>query len=76
MITSAACFSRSPECREEIGKLPVVENLLVILQEYDLLSKRLAAMFCRCIVSVSDKMLCLKSSFFVEIVLHLSLLIK
>uniref|UniRef100_A0A3B4XU28 NIMA related kinase 10 n=1 Tax=Seriola lalandi dorsalis TaxID=1841481 RepID=A0A3B4XU28_SERLL len=28
-----------PECKEEIGKLPIVENLLVILQEYDLLSK-------------------------------------
>lgn len=34
-------FSCSPECKEEISELPIVENLLVILQEYDLLSKRL-----------------------------------
>ncbi|KAL6462149.1 hypothetical protein MHYP_G00285710 [Metynnis hypsauchen] len=29
-----------PECREKIGELSVVENLLTILQEYDMLSKR------------------------------------
>uniref|UniRef100_A0A3Q1HXN9 NIMA-related kinase 10 n=1 Tax=Acanthochromis polyacanthus TaxID=80966 RepID=A0A3Q1HXN9_9TELE len=27
------------ECKKEIGELPIVESLLVILQEYDLLSK-------------------------------------
>nr|XP_057910036.1 serine/threonine-protein kinase Nek10 isoform X2 [Doryrhamphus excisus] len=35
--------SRSPQCRDEIGALAIAENLLVILQEYDLLSKRMAA---------------------------------
>uniref|UniRef100_A0A3P8U530 NIMA related kinase 10 n=1 Tax=Amphiprion percula TaxID=161767 RepID=A0A3P8U530_AMPPE len=36
-------FSCSPECKKEIGELPIVESLLVILQEYDLLSKRMSA---------------------------------
>ncbi|KAM8733907.1 serine/threonine-protein kinase Nek10 isoform 1-T1 [Acanthopagrus schlegelii] len=36
-------LAESPECKEQIGELPIVENLLTILQEYDLLSKRLSA---------------------------------
>ncbi|XP_069770121.1 serine/threonine-protein kinase Nek10 isoform X2 [Narcine bancroftii] len=35
--------AESPECRVKIGELTIVEKLLAILQEYDLLSKRMAA---------------------------------
>ncbi|XP_072316847.1 serine/threonine-protein kinase Nek10 [Eucyclogobius newberryi] len=41
-----------PECREQIGDLHIVENLLVILQEYDLLSKRMSAELLRLLTSV------------------------
>uniref|UniRef100_A0A3B4B4V4 Protein kinase domain-containing protein n=1 Tax=Periophthalmus magnuspinnatus TaxID=409849 RepID=A0A3B4B4V4_9GOBI len=40
-----------PECREQIGELHIVENLLVILQEYDLLSKRMCAELLRLLCS-------------------------
>ncbi|NXC28052.1 NEK10 kinase, partial [Campylorhamphus procurvoides] len=36
-------LAESPECREKISELTIVENLLVILHEYDFLSKRLTA---------------------------------
>ncbi|KAA8591876.1 hypothetical protein FQN60_017250 [Etheostoma spectabile] len=42
-LLALTTLAESPECKEEIGKLPIVENLLVILQEYDLLSKRMSA---------------------------------
>ncbi|XP_022621543.1 serine/threonine-protein kinase Nek10 [Seriola dumerili] len=42
-LLALSTLAESPECKEEIGKLPIVENLLVILQEYDLLSKRITA---------------------------------
>ncbi|KAL7840079.1 hypothetical protein AOLI_G00254020 [Acnodon oligacanthus] len=41
-----------PECREKIGELSVVENLLIILQEYDMLSKRLSAELLRLLCPV------------------------
>ncbi|CAL9706383.1 unnamed protein product [Knipowitschia caucasica] len=41
-----------PGCRELIGELYIVETLLVILQEYDLLSKRLSAELLRLLSSV------------------------
>ncbi|XP_078108312.1 serine/threonine-protein kinase Nek10 isoform X2 [Sander vitreus] len=42
-LLALTTLAESPECKEEIGKLPIVENLMVILQEYDLLSKRMSA---------------------------------
>ncbi|XP_034029524.1 serine/threonine-protein kinase Nek10 [Thalassophryne amazonica] len=39
-LLALTTLAESPVCKEKIGELPVVENLLVILQEYDLLSKR------------------------------------
>ncbi|XP_041844531.1 serine/threonine-protein kinase Nek10 [Melanotaenia boesemani] len=33
----------SPECKKKIGELPIVGSLLIILQEYDLMSKRMSA---------------------------------
>ncbi|XP_071388891.1 serine/threonine-protein kinase Nek10 [Centroberyx affinis] len=42
-LLALTTLAESPECREKIGELPIVENLLVILQEYDLLSKRMSA---------------------------------
>ncbi|KAM3872994.1 serine/threonine-protein kinase Nek10 [Diretmus argenteus] len=42
-LLALTTLAESPECREKIGELPVAENLLVILQDYDLLSKRMSA---------------------------------
>ncbi|XP_041798205.1 serine/threonine-protein kinase Nek10 [Chelmon rostratus] len=42
-LLALTTLAESPECREEIGELLIVEKLLVILQEYDLLSKRMSA---------------------------------
>ncbi|KAM5234026.1 serine/threonine-protein kinase Nek10 isoform 5-T9 [Hipposideros larvatus] len=42
-LLALASLAESPECREKISELNVVENLLMILHEYDLLSKRLTA---------------------------------
>ncbi|KAM7421494.1 hypothetical protein PAMA_015573 [Pampus argenteus] len=42
-LLALTTLAESPECKEEIGQLPIVEKLLVILQEYDLLSKRMSA---------------------------------
>eukprot|EP00064_Thunnus_orientalis_P012236 superscaffoldBa00001854_g12270 len=42
-LLALTTLAESPEYKEEIGELPIVENLLVILQEYDLLSKRMSA---------------------------------
>ncbi|NXP53723.1 NEK10 kinase, partial [Heliornis fulica] len=42
-LLALASLAESPECREKISELTIVENLLVILQEYDFLSKRLTA---------------------------------
>ncbi|KAM4882551.1 serine/threonine-protein kinase Nek10 isoform 2-T6 [Thomomys bottae] len=42
-LLALASLAESPECREKISELNIVENLLMILHEYDLLSKRLSA---------------------------------
>uniref|UniRef100_A0A8P4GHX8 NIMA-related kinase 10 n=1 Tax=Dicentrarchus labrax TaxID=13489 RepID=A0A8P4GHX8_DICLA len=42
-LLALTTLAESPECKEEIGELPIVENLLVILQEHELLSKRMSA---------------------------------
>ncbi|XP_029099769.1 serine/threonine-protein kinase Nek10 [Monodon monoceros] len=42
-LLAVASLAESPECREKISELNIVENLLIILHEYDLLSKRLSA---------------------------------
>uniref|UniRef100_A0AAQ5Y7X9 NIMA-related kinase 10 n=1 Tax=Amphiprion ocellaris TaxID=80972 RepID=A0AAQ5Y7X9_AMPOC len=42
-LLALTTLAESPECKKEIGELPIVESLLVILQEYDLLSKRMSA---------------------------------
>ncbi|XP_077159015.1 serine/threonine-protein kinase Nek10 isoform X3 [Paroedura picta] len=42
-LLALTSLAESPECREKISELNVVENLLMILNEYDLLSKRLTA---------------------------------
>ncbi|KAM9309948.1 serine/threonine-protein kinase Nek10 [Pholidichthys leucotaenia] len=42
-LLALTALAESPECKKEIGELPIVESLLVILQEYDLLSKRISA---------------------------------
>ncbi|KAM7123346.1 LOW QUALITY PROTEIN: serine/threonine-protein kinase Nek10 [Ciconia maguari] len=39
-LLALTSLAESPECREKISELTIVENLLVILHEYDLLSKR------------------------------------
>ncbi|XP_031446103.1 serine/threonine-protein kinase Nek10 isoform X1 [Phasianus colchicus] len=47
-------LAESPECREKICELNIVENLLVILREYDLLSKRLTAELLRLLCAESQ----------------------
>uniref|UniRef100_A0A3P9KSP4 NIMA-related kinase 10 n=1 Tax=Oryzias latipes TaxID=8090 RepID=A0A3P9KSP4_ORYLA len=42
-LVALTALAQSPECGKEIGELPVVETLLVILQEHDLLSKKMSA---------------------------------
>ncbi|XP_029419382.1 serine/threonine-protein kinase Nek10 isoform X3 [Nannospalax galili] len=42
-LLALASLAESPECREKISELNIVENLLMILRDYDLLSKRLTA---------------------------------
>ncbi|XP_069329425.1 serine/threonine-protein kinase Nek10 isoform X7 [Eulemur rufifrons] len=42
-LLALTSLAESPECREKISELSIVENLLMILHEYDLLSKRLTA---------------------------------
>ncbi|KAK5862104.1 hypothetical protein PBY51_017534 [Eleginops maclovinus] len=42
-LLALTTLAESPECKVKIGELPIVENLLLILQEYDLLSKRMSA---------------------------------
>uniref|UniRef100_H3AHN8 NIMA related kinase 10 n=1 Tax=Latimeria chalumnae TaxID=7897 RepID=H3AHN8_LATCH len=42
-LLALTSLAESSECREKIGGLSIVENLLIVLQEYDLLSKRLTA---------------------------------
>ncbi|XP_028927181.2 serine/threonine-protein kinase Nek10 isoform X2 [Ornithorhynchus anatinus] len=47
-------LAESPECREKIGELAVVENLLMILHDYDLLCKRLTAELLRLLCAESQ----------------------
>ncbi|NWZ21283.1 NEK10 kinase, partial [Asarcornis scutulata] len=47
-------LAESPECREKISELTIVENLLVILHEYDLLFKRLTAELLRLLCAESQ----------------------
>ncbi|XP_078391824.1 serine/threonine-protein kinase Nek10 [Cetorhinus maximus] len=42
-LLALTSLAESPGCRVKIGELTIVENLLSILQEYDLLSKRMTA---------------------------------
>nr|XP_045008379.1 serine/threonine-protein kinase Nek10 isoform X2 [Jaculus jaculus] len=49
-----ASLAESPECREKISELNIVENLLMILHEYDLLSKRLTAELLRLLCAESQ----------------------
>nr|XP_046256432.1 serine/threonine-protein kinase Nek10 isoform X2 [Scatophagus argus] len=51
-LLALTTLAESPECREKIGELLIVENLLIILQEYDLLSKRMSAELLRLLSQV------------------------
>ncbi|XP_078520087.1 serine/threonine-protein kinase Nek10 isoform X2 [Lissotriton helveticus] len=42
-LLALTSLAESPQCREKISELSIVENLMMILHEYDLLSKRLTA---------------------------------
>ncbi|XP_029958129.1 serine/threonine-protein kinase Nek10 [Salarias fasciatus] len=42
-LLALTTLAESSDCKGDIGELPIVESLLVILQEYDLLSKRMSA---------------------------------
>ncbi|NXE03682.1 NEK10 kinase, partial [Lophotis ruficrista] len=53
-LLALTSLAESPECREKISELTLVENLLVILHEYDLLSKRLTAELLRLLCAESQ----------------------
>ncbi|XP_074006435.1 serine/threonine-protein kinase Nek10 isoform X1 [Numenius arquata] len=53
-LLALTSLAESPECREKISELTIVENLLVILREYDLLSKRLTAELLRLLCAESQ----------------------
>ncbi|KAM7176726.1 serine/threonine-protein kinase Nek10 isoform 7-T7 [Macrochelys suwanniensis] len=53
-LLALTSLAESPECREKISELAIVENLLVILHEYDLLSKRLTAELLRLLCAESQ----------------------
>ncbi|XP_068261138.1 serine/threonine-protein kinase Nek10 isoform X2 [Nyctibius grandis] len=53
-LLALTSLAESPECREKISELTIVENLLVILHEYDLLSKRLTAELLRLLCAESQ----------------------
>uniref|UniRef100_A0A674C974 NIMA related kinase 10 n=1 Tax=Salmo trutta TaxID=8032 RepID=A0A674C974_SALTR len=42
-LLALTSLAESSECKKKIGELSIVDNLLVILQDYDLLSKRMSA---------------------------------
>ncbi|KAI5092386.1 serine/threonine-protein kinase Nek10 isoform X1 [Silurus meridionalis] len=51
-LLALTTLADSPECKEKIGELRVVEKLLVILHEYDMISKRLSAELLRLLCPV------------------------
>ncbi|XP_047218074.1 serine/threonine-protein kinase Nek10 isoform X2 [Girardinichthys multiradiatus] len=51
-LFALTALAESTECRTEIGEPQIVDSLLVILQEYDLLSKRMSAELLRLLCSV------------------------
>ncbi|KAG7475758.1 serine serine/threonine-protein kinase Nek10 [Solea senegalensis] len=53
-LLSLTTLAQSPDCKEEIGEPPIVERLLVILQEYDMLSKRISAELLRLLSPVQQ----------------------
>ncbi|XP_075902974.1 serine/threonine-protein kinase Nek10 isoform X2 [Nelusetta ayraudi] len=53
-LLALTSLAESPECGQKIGDLPIVENLLVILQEHDLLSKRMSVELLRLLSPVQQ----------------------
>ncbi|XP_063778325.1 serine/threonine-protein kinase Nek10 isoform X3 [Pseudophryne corroboree] len=53
-LLALTSLAESPECRSAISELNLVESLMMILHEYDLLSKRLSAELLRLLCSESD----------------------
>ncbi|XP_043973271.1 serine/threonine-protein kinase Nek10 isoform X1 [Gambusia affinis] len=70
-LLALTTLAESPECRTEIGELQIVDRLLVILQEYDLLSKRLSAELLRLLSSVQHVRVQLKELEGVPVLLSL-----
>uniref|UniRef100_A0A3Q3VN20 Protein kinase domain-containing protein n=1 Tax=Mola mola TaxID=94237 RepID=A0A3Q3VN20_MOLML len=54
-LLALTTLAESLQCKEAIGELQIVENLLVILWEYDLLSKRKSAELLRLLSWVRDQ---------------------
>ncbi|KAL0984816.1 hypothetical protein UPYG_G00147330 [Umbra pygmaea] len=53
-LLALTSLAESSEFKERIGELSIVDNLLVILQEYDLLSKRMSAELLRLLCPVQQ----------------------
>nr|XP_015805285.2 serine/threonine-protein kinase Nek10 [Nothobranchius furzeri] len=70
-LLALTSLADSPECKKEIGETPIVESLLVILQEYDLLSKRMSAELLRLLSPIQHIRLQLKELEGVPVLLSL-----
>ncbi|XP_037532447.1 serine/threonine-protein kinase Nek10 [Nematolebias whitei] len=70
-LLALTALAESPESKKEIGQLHIVENLLLILQEYDLLSKRMSAELLRLLSPVQHVRLQLKELEGVPVLLSL-----
>ncbi|OCT75877.1 serine/threonine-protein kinase Nek10 [Xenopus laevis] len=53
-LLALTSLAESPECRQRISELSIVESLMMILREFDLLSKRLAADLLRLLCSETE----------------------
>ncbi|KAE8596739.1 hypothetical protein XENTR_v10016225 [Xenopus tropicalis] len=53
-LLALTSLAESPECRQKISELSIVESLMMILREFDLLSKRLAADLLRLLCSETE----------------------
>ncbi|XP_040208952.1 serine/threonine-protein kinase Nek10 isoform X1 [Rana temporaria] len=53
-LLALTSLAESPECRSAISELSLVESLMIILHEYDLLSRRLSAELLRLLCSESE----------------------
>ncbi|XP_024864461.2 serine/threonine-protein kinase Nek10 [Kryptolebias marmoratus] len=70
-LLALTALTESPEAKQQVGELQIVESLLIILQDYDLLSKRMSAELLRLLTPVQRVRLQLKELEGVPVLLSL-----